>query len=185
MSFHSGQTFTFGETPSATKWNYLWENDYALADGTGISNDAIITRHILAANVTAPKIGYSSIAKGEYFNNSPSFSTSSTSFTDMSGASISLTKGSANSAILVTFSTANYTGATGHTTEFGVRAGGTDYSICKRYHDTLTTFPLSGSRIITGLAAGAQTIQARFKSNTSSTNVIDGNGFVGMTAIEI
>lgn len=46
MSFHAGQTFTFGETPSATKWNYLWENDYALADGTGISDNAIINRHI-------------------------------------------------------------------------------------------------------------------------------------------
>lgn len=48
MSFHAGQTFTFGEQPSATKWQYLWDNDYALADGTGISNDAIINRHIAA-----------------------------------------------------------------------------------------------------------------------------------------
>lgn len=46
MSFHAGQTFTFGETPSATKWNYLWENDYALADGSGISDDAIVARHV-------------------------------------------------------------------------------------------------------------------------------------------
>jgi hypothetical protein len=33
MTFHTGQTFTFGEQPSATKWGYLWENDeyhYAL-----------------------------------------------------------------------------------------------------------------------------------------------------------
>lgn len=54
MSFHSGQTFTFGETPSATKWNYLWENDYALADGTGISDAAIINRHL---STTAVKVG--------------------------------------------------------------------------------------------------------------------------------
>lgn len=46
MSFHTGQSFTFGETPSATKWNYLWENDYALADGTGIEDDAISGRQI-------------------------------------------------------------------------------------------------------------------------------------------
>lgn len=46
MSFHSGQTFTFGETPSATKWNYLWENDYALADGTGISDGVIGNRQL-------------------------------------------------------------------------------------------------------------------------------------------
>lgn len=27
MPFNIGQTFVFGEQPSATKWNYLWEND--------------------------------------------------------------------------------------------------------------------------------------------------------------
>lgn len=41
MSFHAGQTFTFGEQPSATKWGYIWENDYALADGSGISAGAV------------------------------------------------------------------------------------------------------------------------------------------------
>lgn len=50
MSFHTGQTFTFGETPSATKWNYLWENDYALADGTGIE-DSVIGNRQLAVGV--------------------------------------------------------------------------------------------------------------------------------------
>ncbi len=48
MSFHTGQSFVFGEQPSATKWNYLWDNDYALADGSGIEDDAIIARHISA-----------------------------------------------------------------------------------------------------------------------------------------
>lgn len=46
MSFHAGQTFTFGEQPSATKWQYVWDNDYALADGTAIANDAILARHV-------------------------------------------------------------------------------------------------------------------------------------------
>lgn len=36
MSYHTGQTFTFGEQPSATKWNYLWENDDSLRDGSGV-----------------------------------------------------------------------------------------------------------------------------------------------------
>lgn len=46
MAFHTGQTFTYGETPSAAKMQYIWDNDYALADGTGIEDDAIIARHI-------------------------------------------------------------------------------------------------------------------------------------------
>jgi len=51
MSFHAGQTFTFGEQPSATKWQYLWDNDYALADGTGISDNAILNRHLASGIV--------------------------------------------------------------------------------------------------------------------------------------
>ncbi len=53
MSFHTGQTFTFGEQPSATKWQYLWDNDYALADGSGIEDDAILARHIADDVVSA------------------------------------------------------------------------------------------------------------------------------------
>lgn len=51
MAFHAGQSFVFGEQPSATKWNYLWDNDYALANGTGISNDAITKDHIKDGDV--------------------------------------------------------------------------------------------------------------------------------------
>lgn len=51
MSFHAGQTFTFGEQPSATKWQYLWDNDYALADGSGISDNAIDSRHYVDGSI--------------------------------------------------------------------------------------------------------------------------------------
>lgn len=59
MPFHTGQSFTFGETPSATKWNYLWENDYALADGSGIEDDAILARHIDDSQIAANHIDWS------------------------------------------------------------------------------------------------------------------------------
>lgn len=51
MAFTTGQTFTYGETPSAAKMQYIWDNDYALADGTGIEDDAIIARHIADGEV--------------------------------------------------------------------------------------------------------------------------------------
>lgn len=61
----------FGEQPTAAKWNILGTNDESFHDGTGIDDDAIITRHILDANVTAPKLvetaidhGYTIIAQG-------------------------------------------------------------------------------------------------------------------------
>lgn len=46
MSFHGGQTFVFGEQPAASKWQWLWDNDDALANGTGISDAAIAKRHM-------------------------------------------------------------------------------------------------------------------------------------------
>lgn len=56
MSFHTGQTFTFGEQPSATKWQYLWDNDYALADGSGIEDDAIVARHVADNSVGSAQL---------------------------------------------------------------------------------------------------------------------------------
>ena len=43
MAFQSN-TFVYGETPSAAKWNQLWLNDDSLRDGTGlqINNDQAI-----------------------------------------------------------------------------------------------------------------------------------------------
>lgn len=57
MSFHTGQTFTFGEQPSATKWQWLWDNDYALADGSGIEDDAIDSRHIVDGAIDFVHLG--------------------------------------------------------------------------------------------------------------------------------
>lgn len=64
MSFHAAQTFTFGEQPSASKWQFLWDNDYALADGSGISNNAIITRHLTDHTVLSAKLGLSNAYTG-------------------------------------------------------------------------------------------------------------------------
>lgn len=65
MSFHAGQTFTFGETPSATKWNYLWENDYALQDWSAFTT-ASFPIGLLAANtpVQEVSVNYADVATG-------------------------------------------------------------------------------------------------------------------------
>ena len=75
MSFHAGQTFVYGEQPSATKMQYIWDNDYALADGSGISDSAIKNRHVADANITPAKLA--SAARwweklGSTYLNSPS-----------------------------------------------------------------------------------------------------------------
>lgn len=56
MAFHLNQTFVYGEQPSATKMQYIWDNDYALADGSGFEDDAIETSHILANTIEAIKL---------------------------------------------------------------------------------------------------------------------------------
>lgn len=64
MSFHAGQTFTFGETPSATKWNYLWENDYALQDWSAFTNDTFPIALIQDGDITAAKLDADAIGHG-------------------------------------------------------------------------------------------------------------------------
>lgn len=53
MSFHASQTFTFGEQPSATKWQWVWDNDDALSDGSGIEAGAIT-----ASKLDADAVGH-------------------------------------------------------------------------------------------------------------------------------
>lgn len=64
MSFHPGQSFTFGETPSATKWNYLWENDYALQDWSAFTNDTFPISLIQDGDITADKLDANAIGHG-------------------------------------------------------------------------------------------------------------------------
>lgn len=53
---YSADSFTALEIPTLAKMNKLWSNDASFNDGTGIANNAILTRHILDANVTSPKL---------------------------------------------------------------------------------------------------------------------------------
>lgn len=48
---YSAQTFVADEQPTTAKWNILWSNDASFNDGTGIADDAIISRHIAAGEL--------------------------------------------------------------------------------------------------------------------------------------
>lgn len=45
-----------GEQPTAAKWNILGTNGASFNDGTGIGDNAILTRHVTDANITSPKL---------------------------------------------------------------------------------------------------------------------------------
>jgi len=52
----TGWAVIYGETPSATRWSELGENDDSLATGAGIDDLAILRRHINAAAVDVSKV---------------------------------------------------------------------------------------------------------------------------------
>lgn len=60
---YSADTFVADEQPTTAKWNKLWSNDASFNDGTGIADDAIITRHLLADNVTDAELIYGKVRK--------------------------------------------------------------------------------------------------------------------------
>ena len=53
-----GWAVIYGETPSATRWSELGDNDDALATGAGIDDDAIVNRHIAALAVKSENIDH-------------------------------------------------------------------------------------------------------------------------------
>lgn len=61
---YAAWSVVFGEQPTASKWNILGTNDASFHDGTGIDDDAILTRHLLLNNVTGPKLSTNAVYLG-------------------------------------------------------------------------------------------------------------------------
>lgn len=64
MSYTAG-SFTFGEQPSASKWNQLWANDASFNDGTGIAS-GVLTYAKMASAFPVQKVSanFSAVATG-------------------------------------------------------------------------------------------------------------------------
>lgn len=80
-----GWAVIYGETPSATRWSELGDNDDALATGAGIDDLAILTRHIAALGITYPKIDFSSFTSGHFYayNNNTNHAVANGAFTQV------------------------------------------------------------------------------------------------------
>lgn len=50
-----GWSVVYGEVPAASKWSQLGANDDALSNGSGLIDNALITRHYTNGSVTDPK----------------------------------------------------------------------------------------------------------------------------------
>lgn len=61
---YSADTFVADEQPTTAKWNKLWSNDASFNDGTGIADNAIITRHLADNAVGGAELATSAIKLG-------------------------------------------------------------------------------------------------------------------------
>lgn len=115
-------------------------------------------------------------------------STTSASYTNLPGsASFSFTKQEASSRLLVYMNWSARVGTAVKQTEGAVQIGVTDYQITHQEIPAIAQhWEMSNIRIITGVAAGATTIQGRYRSNDGVTTVtIDSNDVLSMLCLEI
>lgn len=183
----------YGETPSATRWSELGENDDALATGAGIDDLAILTRHLNAGAVTNEKMNFDR-AVGSYGPNS-AVSITSTSYVNITGRSVTVTVGPSgkillglggyidtpSSAAIGIFLIANLSGANAHDTDLGapsnskyMRAGSSPGQ---------AFFPLNAQKLITGLTPGSTTFQLMGRLAGSSGSASITRPFITVTPL--
>ena len=150
---------TFGEQPSSAKWNQLGENDASFADGTGIDDGAI----------TPDKL-----TLGSQVTESGSLSTSSTSYTDFTGGTLTLDIISGG-AVFVSVSGYAFTSSANEYcyTQLNITGANTDtyqFPITRQPSTSNQRLPMGGTHILTGLAAGSTTfkLQGKVTSGTGT-----------------
>lgn len=86
-----GWAVIYGETPSATRWSELGDNDDALATGAGIDDNAILARHIANNAVGVTELDLSTLPNNRTVIPSGTFATSSGANVQVTGATVSIT----------------------------------------------------------------------------------------------
>jgi len=117
----------------------------------------------------------------------PAFTTTSTSYTDLTGESLQINKlgGSSDSNLLVGVGFSAQASGAGIQHTFGVNISSTDYDMVKFLHNEVSKHHHSSAfRLITGLGSGLLTIQGRIKT-ASGTLTIDTNDTIWIAAQEI
>lgn len=118
-----------------------------------------------------------------------SYSSNTVAFSSVSGASLSITKVKAGTKIVINMTGSLYvnTGGTGGA-DFGVLVNGVD-NTCGFLRSNITSnahLGFAGWVSISGLAAGAYTVQARIKPQDAGSTVnLDGGDFITLMAMEV
>lgn len=128
---------------------------------------------------------------GSISNGITAGSTTSASYVDMpAGSSKAFTKlNAAVSQLRVQFSASSFvTGAAATVCQYGIRVNGVDYDISRQYFNAVSdhrTCP-AGVFYVTGLAAGAWTVQGRWKRTTGTgTLAVDSGDWISIDVSEV
>lgn len=113
--------------------------------------------------------------------------TTSTSYTDVTGLSITYTKQRANSVIVVIVAATFYSTVTNDIISLGVNDGTNDHDVGGAIlNPSLLHVLTAGSCAISGMSVGAKTFTARVKRTTGTGTISrNGNDFGSITAFEV
>lgn len=149
-----GWAVIYGETPSATRWSELGDNDDSLATGAGIDDLAITTRHYAATSVTPVKISTPAATLSYFFN--PAFTGTSSAAADIVGMTKNVTTQGGS---LLVFFVLPIKVSTNTATVYLVVDGVTKGSF---QTSTLTTLYIPNMFKVSGLSAGAHTVKLMY-----------------------
>lgn len=173
MAFHTGQTFVFGEVPAASKWQFIWDNDYALADGSGISAGAITAAKLAAGAVGNVALGLSMSTSLIKPTNT---SISSTSYTDVTAGSLAVTCPAGAVLIIGSVGLQNFAG--GQFDMYGrvvmdgspSAAGGLARTTQATLYNGATCTLID---LFTGVSAGSHTFKLQARSSSGATTGVN------------
>jgi hypothetical protein len=154
--------------------------------------DFVVGQVLTAAEMTEVSRISSGVAVSRAMSTNNTFS-NQTTFADLPQAAdaaalqISFTKLRADTSLLVSLHMPIYFTSGGAQNKFiGLNIAGTDYTISVSHFAPATTAQtISGTRVITGLSAGAKTIKPRFSTATASADVIESGCIVSYSVIEV
>lgn len=175
---YASWSVTFGEQPSAAKWNILGTNDASFNDGSGIGTNAIGAAS-LATN--AIKLGYAAITS--------TFTTSSTSFVQVTGLTSTVTVPAGGRSVKITvYAIDAYQGGSGGAHQVSIWDGtvgsGTQLQTVGIRNGTNDGSVVTLTAVVTP-AAGSKTYNVGYKVGTSTGNLEASSAYPAFILVEL
>ncbi len=156
---YSSWSVSFGEQPSASKWNILGTNDASFNDGTGIATSAITTAKMKPSTISSA-----------FATQGGNFSTASTSYVDVTGMSFTYTPGSTNEKLYLWWRC--YGNTTAGNMGVTLSIAGADSTHAALMGSTSNTTIVGFQTYNIAGGAGATTIKMRAKTSSGTATII-------------